>query len=215
MKFPRGLVLLFLVFATLVPVSGAGGALALRQESPAKCASARWIGSSATPEAAPPELATPEIASTAPAWMTITLVDACTSVPFTLADFSGKTVYLEPMATWCVNCRAQMTRVAEAAARLTEAERDEIVLVALSSEVDLSNEALAEYAAAQDLPFLFAVMTPEMLKAMAEDVGREVSVPPATPHLIVSPDGTIGDLHTGGASVDDLLALFAAAGESS
>ena len=31
------------------------------------------------------------------------------------------------------------------------------------------------------------------------------------PHLIVAPDGTIGELHTGGSSADELLALFAAA----
>ena len=39
----------------------------------------------------------------------------------------------------------------------------------------------------------------------------DAAVPPAMPHLIVAPDGTIGELHTGASSADELLALFTAA----
>ena len=34
-------------------------------------------------------------------------MDARTGQTFTLADLQGKTVYVEPMATWCTNCRQQ------------------------------------------------------------------------------------------------------------
>ncbi len=144
--------------------------------------------------------------------MTIGLTDACSGEPFTLADFSGKTLYVESMATWCGECYEQLTRLKEAAARIPEANRADIVLVALSSEVGLTREALAEYATTADFPFVFAVMSAEMLAAMVDDLGRAVAIPPAMPFVIVAPDGTIGDLRTGGASADEILAHFVGAG---
>ncbi|KPK07150.1 MAG: hypothetical protein AMJ56_13680, partial [Anaerolineae bacterium SG8_19] len=40
-----------------------------------------------------------------PAWQQLTLTNARTGETFTLADFGGQTVFVEPMATWCSNCR--------------------------------------------------------------------------------------------------------------
>src|SRR5689334_22494269 len=50
-------------------------------------------------------------ASTSPAWLTLPVVDAHTGETFTLADFAGKTVWVEPMATWCTTCRGQLPNV--------------------------------------------------------------------------------------------------------
>ncbi len=172
------------------------------------CASSVWLA----PAAATPAVETAGAASgETPAWMTIELTDACSGEPFTLAGFAGKTIYVESMATWCVNCREQMARVQDTAAQIPAAERGEIVLVALSSEIGLPREDLARYAQNTGFPMIFAVMPESMLKAMADDLGRDIAVPPAMPHLIVAPDGTIGELHTGGSSADELLAQFAAA----
>ena len=193
--------------AAFVPI--AGGVPLAAQETAPDCASALWLEPLDAPEDA---TAVAEITEPAPAWMTAELTDACSGEVFTLADLTGKTLYIEPMATWCVNCREQMTRTGDAFAQLDETERSDIVLVALSSEVGLPAEDLAAYTESTGLPFIFAVMPEEMLKAMADDLGQEIAVPPATPHLIVAPDGTVGDLRLGGASVEDLLALFAAAG---
>ena len=113
------------------------------------------------------------------------------------------------MATWCPSCHGQLSRLKDAAATLPEEQREEIVFVALSTEGDLPREALAEYAATNEFPFIFAVMPADMLRAMADDFGQEIAVPPATPHLVIAPDGTVGDLRTGSSSVEDLLALFA------
>ncbi len=211
---------LLTAFAPALAVSLLGEAGAAGQEAPAACASAAWLepaaagaataaAATAAADAAPADLAAP-----APAWLTAELTDACSGETFTLADFAGKTAYVEAMATWCPSCRDQLTRVKDAAARIPEEERDDIVLVALSSEVDLPRETLAAYAAANDFPFIFAVMPAEMLKAMADDLGQEIAVPPATPHLIVAPDGTIGELHTGSASPEEILALVAEARET-
>jgi thiol-disulfide isomerase/thioredoxin len=183
---------------------------AAAQDTAVDCASALWLeplaDSAETAEAAP--LVTAEAA---PAWLTTELTDACSGETFTLADFAGKTLFVEAMATWCPTCHGQLTWVKEAATQIPEEERGDIVLVALSSEVDLPGETLAAYAEDNGFPFIFAVMPAEMLQAMADDLGQEIAVPPATPHLIVAADGTIGELHTGSASPEDLLALLAEA----
>lgn len=181
------------------------------QETTAECAGALWL---APAEATPEPEASARTAADAPSWLTTELTDACSGEVFTLADFAGKTLYVESMATWCGECFAQLSRVQEAFTRIPEAERQDIVLVALSSEIDLPREDLARYAAKTSFPLLFAVMPEAMLKTMAADVGREWAIPPAMPYLTVAPDGTISELHTGGSSADELLALFAAVQES-
>jgi thiol-disulfide isomerase/thioredoxin len=192
--------------AAIAPLGGTGPVVA--QDVPDECASALWLEPLTAPEETD-ETAVREITQPAPAWMTTELTDACSGETFALTDFAGKTVYIEAMATWCPPCRDQLARVKEATAQLPEEGRVEIVIVALSSEVDLPRETLAEYAAVNEFPFLFAVMSAEMLQMMAAELGQEIAVPPATPHLIVAPDGTIGEIRTGGSSPEDLLALFA------
>jgi thiol-disulfide isomerase/thioredoxin len=199
------------VFIVVIAVTAViprwGTAPVLAQEAPAECASAVWLEPLATPQATD-DTAVREITEPAPAWMMTELTDACSGATFALTDFIGKTVYIEAMATWCPPCRDQLARVKEAVVQVPEEEREEIVIVALSSEVDLPRETLAEYAASNDFPFIFAVMPAEMLQAMADELGQEIAVPPATPHLIVAPDGTVGEIRTGSESPEDLLALF-------
>lgn len=181
---------------------------ATAQDAAPVCASDVWLApvSAGTGDAATPPA---QISESAPAWLSTDLTDACSGETFALADFAGKTLYIESMATWCPSCHGQLTRLKEAAATLPEEQREEIVFVALSTEGELPREDLANYAATNEFPFIFAVMPADMLRAMADDFGQEIAVPPAMPYLIVAPDGTVGDLHTGGSSVDELLALFA------
>lgn len=181
---------------------------ATAQDAAPACASDVWLApvSAGTGDAATPPA---QISESAPAWLSTDLTDACSGETFALADFAGKTLYIESMATWCPSCHGQLTRLKEAAATLPEEQREEIVFVALSTEGELPREDLANYAATNEFPFIFAVMPADMLRAMADDFGQEIAVPPAMPYLIVAPDGTVGDLHTGGSSVEELLALFA------
>src|SRR5690349_17803814 len=67
-----------------------------------------------------------------PDWLNLTLVNARTGETFTLADFAGKTVYVEPMATWCTNCRRQMQTIIDLRNQL---QREDIVFVGISVEV--------------------------------------------------------------------------------
>jgi hypothetical protein len=145
-----------------------------------------------------------------PAWQTLPLVDARTGQSFTLADFAGKAVYVEPMATWCTNCRQQMGIIRDQLRSQLDPER--AALIGLSVETELAPETLARYVDAQGFDWTFAVMTPELLQQLASTFGRTIANPPAIPHFIIGPDGTTGDLRTGLHAADKLFGELTAAG---
>jgi thiol-disulfide isomerase/thioredoxin len=128
-----------------------------------------------------------------PAWQTIALTDAATGEAFTLGDFQGKTVFVEPMATWCSNCRAQQGHVREAKAQLGEA----VVFIGLSLETNLPPEQLASYAQSNGFDWTYAVMPVELLGALTDEFGRSITSAPSTPHFIIRPDGSFSELATG------------------
>jgi cytochrome oxidase Cu insertion factor (SCO1/SenC/PrrC family) len=181
----------------------------------------------ATPLLTPPAAAAPADAPAAspasstalgpaaarPDWHLLPLVDARTGQTFTLADLDGKTVYVEPMTTWCTNCRGQMGLIRDQV--LAQLDPERTVLVGLSVETDLPREELAAYVDAQGFSWTFAVMTPELLQALSTQFGLTVANPPAIPHFVIGPDGTTSDLSTGFHTADRLLAELAAAGGTS
>lgn len=144
-----------------------------------------------------------------PAWQTLPLINAATGESFTFADFAGRTVFVEPMATWCTNCRQQLGNVA--AAR-TQFSGDQVVFVALSVETNISAADLADYAADNGFDWTFAVLTPDMLEQLVLTFGRTVSNPPSTPHFIIRPDGSTTGLTTGIESSDQIVEQLRAAG---
>ena len=138
-----------------------------------------------------------------PAWQNLPLTNARTGEAFTFADFEGKTVFVEPMATWCSNCRRQLGNVRQAQEQLAG---DDVVFVALSVETNIDDATLASYADGAGFDWLFAVATPDMLKDLADEFGRSIVNPPATPHFIIRPDGTSTELVTGIEAADQIVA---------
>ncbi len=149
-----------------------------------------------------------ESAAQRPAWQTLALTDARTGASFTLADFAGKTVYIEPMATWCTNCRAQQQIVREARTQLGDTD---FVYLSLSVETTISGSTLAQYAQNENFGWTFAVATPELLGALVAQFGRTISNPPSTPHFIIAPDGTFSALASGQHSQSQLVEALTAA----
>lgn len=147
------------------------------------------------------------VAADLPVWQTMPLVNARTGETFTLADFSGKTVYVEPMATWCINCRQQLTNLSAAQGQL---DLENVVLVALSVETNITAETLASYATNNNFDFIFAVLTPEMLAELVNQFGRVVTSSPSTPHFIIRADGTTTELATGIKSSEALVTMLQA-----
>lgn len=156
------------------------------------------------PTAAP--TAAPMSEKALPAWQTVALTDARTGETFSLADFAGKTVYVEPMATWCSNCKQQLNNVKQAKAALG----DDVVFVGLSVETNIAAADLASYADANGFDWRFAVLTPESLGQLVDAFGRTIANPPSTPHFVIAPDGTVTGLNTGFVSADDLVTKLGA-----
>jgi thiol-disulfide isomerase/thioredoxin len=143
-----------------------------------------------------------------PAWQHLELTDARTGEIFSLADFEGKTIFVEPFATWCGNCRRQLTNVRDAKLQLSS---DDVVFVALSVETTIDNSTLASYADGQVFDWHFAVATPDLLRHLVDEFGRVITNPPATPHFIIRPDGTTTELVTGIETAGQIVAQIVAA----
>ena len=142
------------------------------------------------------------------AWQQISLTDARTGATFTLADFAGKTVFVEPMATWCTNCRRQLGNVRDARAQIGN---DNVVFIGLSLETNISDGQLAQYQSDYGFDWTFAVMTPELLQELAAAFGRSITSAPSTPHFVIRPDGSFTDLVTGIESAEQILRQLEAA----
>jgi thiol-disulfide isomerase/thioredoxin len=134
------------------------------------------------------------------------LTDARSGDSFTLGGFAGKTVFVEPFATWCSNCRQQLANVNAARQQAGE----DVVFVALSVEPNIGDEILAAYAADTGYDLIFAAMPPDMLQALAAQFGQTISNPPATPHFVIRLDGSTSELVTGIESTEAILAQVAA-----
>ncbi len=156
--------------------------------------------------AAQPTTAAPPEGSAAerPVIQTLPLTNVHTGETFTLADFAGRTVLVEPMASWCTNCRAQLRNVVQANDQLGE----EYVFVGLSVGENISDSELAEYVDQQGFDLIFAVATPDMLNELTSNFGRASITPPSTPHFIIRPDGSMTELFTGARGADALVALL-------
>jgi cytochrome oxidase Cu insertion factor (SCO1/SenC/PrrC family) len=142
------------------------------------------------------------------AWQTLPLVNARTGETFTFADFAGQTVFVEPMATWCSNCRQMLGNVRSAREQLGES----VQFVTLSVETEMPSADLAAYANSNGFDWLFAVMTPEMLTELVNTFGRTISNPPSTPHFVLRPDGSVSALSTGILPADEIAAWIQSAG---
>lgn len=136
-----------------------------------------------------------------PLWQTLAVTNAATGETFSFADFEGKTVFVEPMATWCGNCRSQQGQVREAKAQLG----DDVVFVGLSLETTLPAADLAQYAQDNGFDWTYAVMSEELLKGLADEFGRSITSAPSTPHFIIRPDGSFSALSTGIHSAEEIV----------
>lgn len=137
-----------------------------------------------------------EAAPNLPAWQTMELRNASTGEVFTIADLTsaGQTVYVEPMATWCSNCRAQQQIVRNV---FNELDSSRYVFISLSVETTLSDEQLASYASREGFPWVFVVANDDLLSQLVDEFGRSITNPPSTPHFVVRPDGSFTPLGTG------------------
>lgn len=150
------------------------------------------------------------VAYNGPTWANLPLVNAETGQTFTLADFAGKTVFVEPFATWCTNCRRQLPNVDSARQQV---DPTQYVFVALSVAENVDNATLTQYATDNGWDFIYAAASMEITQGLVDSFGRSAITPPSTPHFIIRPDGSLTALGTGSHDATALVAeLTAAAG---
>lgn len=161
---------------------------------------------SAVPAAAPTEAPTANPAAEAlagRAWATAELTDVSTGEPFRIADYAGRTIFVESMAIWCTNCRQQQRRFNEALSQLDPAT---VAYVVLTVDPGESATDLARYKDSQGFTGSYAVAGADVSRALVDEFGSNAINPPRVPLVIVTPDGEV-TFETGGESVDEIVRL--------
>ena len=138
-------------------------------------------------------------------WRTATLRDVATGKEFRISDLQGKVVAIEAMAIWCVNCRLQQVA---AQAALEQVASPDVVYVSLDVDPNERDADLAAYARRESFSWRFAVASPEVSRSLAATFGDQILSPPATPLVVLGPDGQLIEKHIGIKGADDLAALF-------
>ena len=146
-----------------------------------------------------------DAAATDDRWRTISLRDVGSGQEFRIDDLDGKLVAIETMAIWCANCRTQQVEAREALERLAD---PDLVFISLDVDPNERAEDLAEYAESEGFAWHFAVASPDLSRSLAASFGEQVLSPPATPLLVIGPDGQVVEQGVGMKSADELVALF-------
>jgi len=133
------------------------------------------------------------------------LTDVTTGEQFRIADLaaSGKVVFVETMAIWCSNCRAQQVAATAAFQELDPARVDWVVIDVETAE---TADALARYRDQNGFPFRYAVADTALSRALADQFGDVVLSPPTVNVIILGTDGRITHLR-GHHSAAELVAL--------
>lgn len=163
-----------------------------------------------TPEAmmetTPEAMTTPEMMGM-PAWFGATLTDVTTGASFTLNDFRGQVVLVEPLAVWCPKCLQQQQQVQALHTRLGE--RTDFVSLGLGIDPNESAEVLRDYVAAQGFGWRYAVAPAEVARELARLYGDQFLNPPSTPMLIIDQQGEAHPLPYGIKSTEALQEALA------
>jgi thiol-disulfide isomerase/thioredoxin len=166
---------------------------------------------SPSPSFATPTTATESTGSDAhvlvQAWTTAVLTDVTTGAMFRIADLvaSGKVVFLETMAIWCTNCRAQQE---EAVVAFGALDPDRVVWIAIDIESSEPPAALASYREDHGFPFTYVVADADLARALVDDFGDVVLSPPSVNVIVVGTDGRVTQLR-GHKSASELRTLAA------
>ena len=145
------------------------------------------------------------------AWATAELTDVRNGTTFRIADLvaAHKVVFIETMAIWCSNCRAQQRDVVKALAAL---DPDRVVWIGIDVEASESAADLADYSRSLGFDWPYVIGDKDFLRALADEFGDQVLSPPATPIAVIGTDGTVTLTEFGHKSVDRITELAAAHG---
>jgi thiol-disulfide isomerase/thioredoxin len=197
---------------TTAPTATEPGAASTAPESMAPSAAPSTAPGSADPAPSDPAVASAEPAASpavnpaaaalaSKTWANAPLTDVETGETFTIAELAGKPLFIESMAIWCSNCRAQQGRFTEAFGQMAPGTAEYVVLTVDPSE---TAEDLARYKSERGFTGRYAVAGKELAKALDAEFGPNAINPPSVPVIFVSPSGEV-EFSTGQESVEQIL----------
>lgn len=139
------------------------------------------------------------------AWRTASLRDVLTGEELRVSELEGKLVAIETMAIWCSTCRIQQ---GEAKAALEQVVSPDLVYISVDVDPNERAEDLAAYARSEGFTWRFVVASPEVSRSLAAAFGDQILSPPATPLILIGPDGALIEKHIGIRRAAELTALF-------
>jgi cytochrome oxidase Cu insertion factor (SCO1/SenC/PrrC family) len=146
-----------------------------------------------------------EEAMAMPGFFSVALTDVASGTAFTLADFKGKVILLEPFAQWCPTCLAQQREVVRLHQLLGE--RDDFVSVGLDIDPNEDAVMLREYLSRHGFDWLYAVAPTEVAREIGDLYGSQYLNPPSAPMLVIDRHGEVHPLEAGTKSAESLLAV--------
>ena len=112
---------------------------------------------------------------------------------------ANRVVFVETMAIWCSNCRAQQKDVVKALAGLDPAR---VTWIGIDVDGSESASDLAAYSDSLGFDWPYAVGSADFLRALSDEFGTQILSPPSTPIVVVGTDGTVTLTEFGHKSVD-------------
>jgi thiol-disulfide isomerase/thioredoxin len=190
--------------AATTPSAGASAApesMAPESMAPESMAAESMAAESMAPESTEPSANPAAAALASKPWATATLTDVATGEAFTIADLAGKPIFIEAMAIWCSNCRAQQARFTEAFGKMLPGIASYVVVTVDPSE---TAEDLARYKAELGFTGSYAVAGKAVASALEAEFGASVLNPSSVPLIFVSATGEVS-FSTGPESVEAIL----------
>jgi len=124
-----------------------------------------------------------------PSWFNLALTDVRTGENFKIADFSGKVVLLEDMATWCPNCLEQQKQVKEMLQQMGML--NDLVVIGLGVDINENAALLKSYADQNGFDWKYAVATPEVARQISTLYGAQFLNPTPTPMMVIDRRGNV------------------------
>jgi len=136
-----------------------------------------------------------------PAWFDIPLHDVNSGEAFRLSDLKGQIVLVEGMAVWCTNCLRQQRELV----RLHEQIGDAAVSVAIDVDLNEDEALLRKHAERNGFDWRYAVATPELARALADEFDNKFLNPPNVPMFLIDEEDSVHLLDFGQKNVDYLV----------
>lgn len=139
----------------------------------------------------------------ATAWFGVSLTNVRAGETFTINDFKGQVVLVEPMAQWCPSCKKQQEQVKLLNEQLGMPA--DFVTVALDVAPNEDAASLKSYAESNGFDWNYAIAPVEVSREIGNLYGDNFINPPSTPILIIDRKGEVHPLPFGIKSAEDLM----------